>query len=170
MDSGVAALIGATLGSLVAMTGTYLTTKNAAKLEHRQWIRHKREEAYTQSVRSLLKVKNSRSAVTVEGKAVLDKSDTKEWFGHCIDVLHWIRQISVYSRKHYEMHGLDDRLEKFETTMDKLFSGDARFLTDDLASGAEVTFIAAVADSLLHAVTNAANEDIGSAILGLGPR
>jgi hypothetical protein len=171
MDASIAGIIGALIGSISAITATYLTNRHAIKSERNRWILSKKEEAYTQSIRSLLEVMNSRSEITAEGKTILRSKNVKDWLTHCIDAIFWTRQISLYSSKYYKAHRLDENLIRFQNTIEKLTIGNARLLTEGIVSepavvrtdkdGTGLSFVSAYAESLLLVVTEAARRDIG---------
>ena len=67
MDAAVAGLIGAAIGAIAGMTGTLITAYLQAKQEHMKWMRDKRVEAYSNTIRYLVRALNKRSILTFEG-------------------------------------------------------------------------------------------------------
>jgi gas vesicle protein len=99
MDAAVAGLIGAAIGAIAGMTGTLITAYFQAKQEHRKWMRDKRVEAYSNTIRYLVRALNKRSILTFEGgtlTSVIGKDVIKEWFDDLSEVLVWLSAVSMY--------------------------------------------------------------------------
>ena len=81
MDAAIAGLIGAAIGAVARMAGTLITAILQAKQEHTRWIGDKRVEAYSNTVRYLVKALNKRSSIVIEGgtlTSVMGKDVIKE--------------------------------------------------------------------------------------------
>src|SRR5437588_6497837 len=96
MDSTVAALIGAAIGALAAITSVFITSTLQAKQERRNWLRDRKQEAYANSIKYIVRVLNKRSIITAEGSTVLGKDAQKEWFDDMSEVLTWMTNLSIY--------------------------------------------------------------------------
>jgi len=53
MDSAVAGLIGAGIGALAGLLGSVFTTYFQTAQEHQKWLRDKRAESYSNTIRYL---------------------------------------------------------------------------------------------------------------------
>jgi hypothetical protein len=96
MDSTVAGLIGAAIGALAAIASAFVTSTLQARQEHRTWLRDRKQEAYANSVRYILRVLNKRSKVTAEGMTFLGQDVMKEWFDDMSEAEIWLTALSIY--------------------------------------------------------------------------
>jgi hypothetical protein len=102
MDAAIAGLIGAAIGAVAGMAGTLTTTYLQAKQEHAKWIRDKRVEAYSNTIRYLVRALNKRSSLSIEGgnlTSVMGKDVIKEWFDDLSEILVWLSAASIYCTK-----------------------------------------------------------------------
>ena len=96
MDTAIAGLIGASIGAAAGMTGTLLAQILQSRREHRKWLLSKKEDAYSNSLRYLLKALNRRSKITADGIAILSKEDMPEWFADLGETQSWITSLTIY--------------------------------------------------------------------------
>ncbi len=99
MDATVAGLIGAIIGALAVVLSTIVTYTLQAVQEHRKWLRDKRQEAYANSVKYLLRVISKRSEISMQSGqliTVLGKDVTKEWFDEMSEALTWMTILALY--------------------------------------------------------------------------
>ena len=98
MGAAIVALIGATIGAMAGIAGGYITQLMQAKVERENWIRSKREETYANTLRSLLRVGNRRSAVS-KGTAYVSQDFIKEWFDDLVEAQFWASSLTIYCSK-----------------------------------------------------------------------
>lgn len=99
MDSGVAGLIGAGIGALAGVAGTLITNHLQAKQERLKWLRDKRVESYSNTIRYLTRALNKRSEISIDSGSlvtVMGKNVTKEWFDDLSEALAWFSSLSIY--------------------------------------------------------------------------
>lgn len=97
MDPAVAGLIGAGIGAIAGMAGTLIAHSLQLKSEQNKWLLSKREEAYSNSLRYLLKSLNQRSKITADGTAILAQSEMPDWFRYLSEAQSWITALTIYS-------------------------------------------------------------------------
>jgi predicted transcriptional regulator len=105
MDAAIAGLIGAAIGAVAGMAGTLVTTYLQAKQEHAKWIRDKRVEAYSNTIRYLVRALNKRSRFAIEGgtfTSVMGEDVMKEWFDDLSEILAWLSAVSIYCSKNQQ--------------------------------------------------------------------
>lgn len=111
MDAAIAGLIGAILGALASLAGTLIAHWLQAKSEQRRWVLNKKEEAYSNSVRAILRVLNKRgrlvssipptlSIFKTEPKSWNSYADAKTEIVHDVgDIQFWLTQLTIYAAK-----------------------------------------------------------------------
>lgn len=102
MDAAIAGLIGAAIGAVAGMAGTLITTYIQARQEHTKWIRDKRVEAYSSTIRYLIKALNKRSNLSLKGgtaMSAMGEDVIKEWFDDLSEILVWLSAVSMYCSK-----------------------------------------------------------------------
>lgn len=105
MDAAIAGLIGTAIGAVAGMAGTLITTYLQAKQEHAKWIRDKRVEAYSNTIRYLVRALNKRSHLAIEGgtcTSVMGEDVIKEWFDDLSEILAWLSAVSIYCSKNQQ--------------------------------------------------------------------
>jgi hypothetical protein len=90
MDSEIAGLVGAGIGAVAGMSGTLLAQALQSRREHRKWVLTKKEEAYSNALRHLLKSLNTRSYLTADGIAILGINEMPNWFSDLSEAQSWI--------------------------------------------------------------------------------
>ncbi len=123
-------LLGTLLGGLIACLGILFTHRIQEKRERRQWLRAKKEEAYSQSCRSLLRLRNTRSRITATGSTLLDVKDIKGWFDDYVESLFWISQISLYSAGSYSTYEIGRKADRLRNCIEDLFEGKYHFIKE----------------------------------------
>lgn len=96
MDATVAGLIGAAIGALAAIASAFVTSSLQARQEHRTWLRDRKQEAYANSERYIVRVLNKRSKITAQGLTVLGEDVVKEWFDDMSEAEIWLTALSIY--------------------------------------------------------------------------
>lgn len=175
MDPALVGLLGTLLGGLTAIGGILIANRLQIQREYKERTRSNKQEAYSQSIRSLLRLINKRSKLTANGTAILGREDVKEWFDDYIETEHWVTQISLYSPKAYKAHQIDDKAKELRSVFYGLIAGtnqvvdlQIKELTDirhDVGSKNQPSKIniPTLANELLQRVIEAAHDDIGAA-------
>jgi hypothetical protein len=99
MDSAVAGLIGAVIGASAGITGTLISTYIQTKQERLEWLRDKRVESYSNTIRYLTRALNKRSIISIESgtpMTVMGQDIIKEWFDDLSESLVWLSSLSIY--------------------------------------------------------------------------
>jgi len=122
MSATIAGLLGAVIGALAVVASTFVTYSLQAKQEHRKWLRNKRQEAYANSVRYILRVLNKRSELSIEGGAFLGKDAQKEWFDDMSEALTWITTLAMYCPNTQQKQILDV-LREIQDTVSGIVNG-----------------------------------------------
>ena len=97
MDSAIAGLIGAGVGAIAGMAGTFIAHSLQSKEERKKWLLSKREEAYSNALRYLLKSLTSRSKITADGFTILSQNEMPSWFSNLSEAQSWITSLTIYS-------------------------------------------------------------------------
>ena len=96
MDTAVASLLGAGVGALAGLSGTVVAQVLQGRREHKRWLIQKKEEAYSNCLRYLLKALNRRSRISGEGGTYLTQEDIPNFFGDLIEAQAWLTAVSIY--------------------------------------------------------------------------
>lgn len=131
IDPAVSGLIGAGIGAIAGMSGTLMGQVLQSKREHKKWLLTRKEDAYSNSLKYLLRVLNKRSKLTADGIAVLAKEDVPEWFSDLSEAQAWITSLTIYCS--------DDVRETIKSVSSK-FNGVMSMLMGNnvyISSGAE---------------------------------
>lgn len=96
MDSAIAGLSGAGIGALAGMTGTIIAQTLQSRREHQKWLLTRKEDAYSNSLRHLLRVLNRRSILTADGLAILGKDEVPEWFTDITEAQAALTSLMIY--------------------------------------------------------------------------
>jgi len=92
----VAGLVGAVIGAMAGIVAAFITQLLQAKAEQNKWLRTKREEAYSNTLRFLLKTLNRRSDLAADGMAYLGSDAIKEWFDDLVEAQIWANYLTIY--------------------------------------------------------------------------
>jgi hypothetical protein len=96
MDPAVAAIVGGGIGASATLVGSVLNARNQVVRENASWLRERKESAYSNAVRSILRARNRRSALHVEeGKVVTILSDIGTFFDDLVDAQHWLSMLTT---------------------------------------------------------------------------
>jgi hypothetical protein len=85
MDAALAGAIGAGVGALATVAGSLLTTHRQADQQRVAAARRRKEEAYDNTIRFLLRARNRRSLVTAEGLLIIAQADIGTFFDDLIE-------------------------------------------------------------------------------------
>lgn len=135
MNSALIGLSGALIGAFVAIISVILSNRLQARNEREQWIRSKKVEIYSNTIKKLLTIINLRSKVTSSGVTVLAKDDVKLWFENYIDARHQLSLLSIYSPQFYKDFKIGDEVSELDCIFNELLDGSSRLiLRDDIFS------------------------------------
>jgi len=95
MDSTIAGLIGAGLGSAAGLGGTVIAHTLQRKQERATWLRSKQLESYSATLRYVLRLLHKRSSIAAGGQAVLGQDAIKEWFDDLAEIHSWLAVLTV---------------------------------------------------------------------------
>jgi hypothetical protein len=101
MDAAIAGLIGAGIGALVGLTSSLVGHVVNAHLQHRAWLRDRRNEAYAATLRYLGRVTRKRSKILGEAGPILGEDAVKEWFDDINEAQTWLSTLSIYCSDEY---------------------------------------------------------------------
>jgi hypothetical protein len=155
MDAAIAGLIGAAIGAVAGMAGTLITTYLQAKQEHAKWIRDKRVEAYSNTIRYLVRALNKRSSLAIKGDtftSVMGEDVTKEWFDDLSEILVWLSAVSIYCSKNQQ-----SKIADTTQVVDKA-------VCDFVNSGSTIFDLQNVISTALDTVEDCARKEIGRVV------
>lgn len=153
MDAALAGLIGAGIGAFAGIVGTFVTNYLQASQEHKKWIRDKRVESYSNSIRYLLRVINKRSQISIEGGrliTIMGKDVQKEWFDDLNEAVAWLSSLSIYCSKE-QSKDVNLAFRKIENIVLSIINPNSD--VSDLSGGD--------ASSALDIIVSCARKDIG---------
>ncbi len=106
MDAAVAGLIGALIGGLFSLLGSWLSNVYLIRkqreqwyldrqAEHADWVRERLQEIYSNAIECLSKL-NRRSLIFAEGQAVLSQEHQREIFTDYSEAQKWLGLFVAY--------------------------------------------------------------------------
>ena len=108
MDADSAGILGATIGGVTGLVGGLITHRLQSASDRKKWARDKQVEAYSSSIRYLVRVQNKRSLITAEGQTVLGQDAMKEWFDEISEAIAWLISLTIYCSENERQSVLDD--------------------------------------------------------------
>lgn len=155
MDSAVAGLIGAGIGAVAGIAGTLITTYLQAKQERLKWLRDKRIESYSNTIRYLTRALNKRSSISIESGTlvtIMGQDVVKEWFDDLSEALVWLSSLSIYCSENQQQE-IINAFRVVEQAVSDFISSDSRSLN-----------LQSVISSVLDSVIECARRDVGRAV------
>lgn len=155
MDSGVAGLIGADIGAVAGIAGTLITNHLQAKQERLKWLRDKRVEAYSNTIRYLTRALNKRSSISIETGTlvtIMGQDVIKEWFDDLSEALVWLSSLSIYCSENQQKE-IINAFRVVEQAVSDLITSDSRPFN-----------LQSVISSVLDSVIECARRDIGRTV------
>ncbi len=155
MDSAVAGLIGAGIGAVAGIAGTLITTYLQAKQERLKWLRDKRVESYSNTIRYLTRALNKRSSISIESGTlvtIMGQDVVKEWFDDLSEALVWLSSLSIYCSENQQQE-IINAFRVVEQAVSDFISSDSRSLN-----------LQSVISSVLDGVIECARRDVGRAV------
>jgi hypothetical protein len=155
MDSAVAGLIGAGIGAVAGIAGTLITTYLQAKQERLKWLRDKRVESYSNTIRYLTRALNKRSSISIESGTlvtIMGQDVVKEWFDDLSESLVWLSSLSIYCSENQQKE-IINAFRVVEQAVSDLITSDSRPLN-----------LQSIISSVLDSVIECARRDISRAV------
>jgi hypothetical protein len=108
MDSALAGLIGAGIGAIAGLTGAVVNYRLSLRSQHANWLRDKRQEAYSSTLRYLLRSSGKRSGIEADGTPFIGQDAIKELFDDLSDARSWLLTLhlllAIASNSNYAKH------------------------------------------------------------------
>jgi hypothetical protein len=126
MDAAVAGFLGAIVGGAATFGGTVVSNAQQAQREHKKQHEQRKVEAYSNTLRSLLRVAHRRSSISSEAGTVLGKDIIASWFDDIVDAEYWLTILSAAcSSRHRESiqkaaHELYEDVDRFTSSGGRL--------------------------------------------------
>ena len=155
MDSAVAGLIGAGIGASAGIAGTLISTYLQMKQERLKWLRDKRVESYSNTIRYLTRVLNKRSSISIESGnpvTVMGQDVIKEWFDDLSESLVWLASLSIYCSENQKKEIIN------------AFRVVEQAVSDVVTSNSHPSNIHNTISSVLDNIIECARRDIGRAV------
>jgi len=96
MESTTATLLGALIGATTGLAGSLFSQIIIARKNNRVWVRSKKDESYSNTIRYCLRARNKRSKITAEGETILEQDIIKEWFDDISETIIWGTSLTIY--------------------------------------------------------------------------
>lgn len=126
ISAPVAALLGACIGAVSSTLGAFLSNFLATRRDRVKWQLEKKVEVYTNSLRYLTKILNRRTAITAEGKAILEKHAVSEWLNDLCEAQIWLAYLQIYCSKKNK--------KVIKKTLDKLSQRVCEFMNNAITT------------------------------------
>lgn len=83
-----------------------------SKRDHKKWRLSKKEEAYSNTLRYLLKVLNRRSQITADGITFISKEHLPQWFQDISEAQAWMTSLTIVcsSNVRAEINSVSEKL------------------------------------------------------------
>ena len=95
MDAALAAVIGAAIGAGATVLGSLLSARQQSAQQHAASVRQRKEAAYSNAIRSVLRARNRRSAMSAEGMSFIANEDVGTFFDDLVDAQHWLAVLTT---------------------------------------------------------------------------
>jgi gas vesicle protein len=176
VSTAVVGLLGAAIGAVAGIVAAFITQNLQAKTERKKWLRTKREQAYSNTLRFLLKTLNRRSGLASDGMAYLGREAIKEWLDDVVEAQIWANYLTIYCSESQKANiaevasNLNETVSKFLTAADTEIpigrsdtSSEATLDSPDVVSRPSdgLAELPAVVSSSHRTVLSCAREDIG---------
>lgn len=166
MDSAIAGLIGAGIGAVAGMFGAIMTQSLQSKNDRRKWLLSKKEEAYSSSIRFLLKSLNRRSKITATGISVLAQNEMPDWFIDLSEAQAWVSSLTIYASSETR-ESINKVAYRFNSTMSDLLGYQLALTVEERQKGITTIEEKSLSDFLTFAykeVLRCAQIDLGKHI------
>lgn len=171
MDSTVAGLIGAGIGAVAGMVGTIIGQTMQSQRDHNKWQLSKKEEAYSNTLRYLLKVLNRRSQITADGIVFISKEHLPQWFQDISEAQAWMTSLTIVCSS--DVRGtINSVSEKLNVAMSQFLGmemkvGEAKEVVQDVAVAGKGPDFGNLSEAVAFAyseVLKCARKDLGKHI------
>jgi hypothetical protein len=95
VSSAIAGLIGAAIGALAGIAGAFISQRMQARATQERTLQSKREEAYSSTLRYLLRVQNRRSGISA-GHIYIAQESFKEFVDDMVEAQFWASTLTIY--------------------------------------------------------------------------
>jgi hypothetical protein len=116
MNAALAGLIGAVIGSLAAIGATFVTSLLQARQEHLKWLRDRKVEAYSSSLRYIQRIINM-----FQYPKFINENEGKDFLDNLSEVQIWLAALTAYCspRQRKQITVVFDKLkEEISTTVE----------------------------------------------------
>jgi hypothetical protein len=119
VSSAIAGLIGAAIGALAGVAGAFISQRMQARATQERALQSKKEEAYSSTLRYMLRVQNRRGGVSAETGPYITKEGVKELFDDIVEAQYWASTLTIYCSKAQRetvkevSHNLNETVEDF---------------------------------------------------------
>jgi hypothetical protein len=156
VDAALAGLLGAAVGAVSGLGGSWLSARLGQNQEQVSWRRAKTEEAYTQCIHALLLMVNMRSRLGAGGgMPYLSEDDIPKWLANIVEARYWLTAVTIFCSEDSRAR-LAPHEQALSDAVEHLMRGD--FRVDKRTREPEGL---AVVRPTLAAVVDAARRDIG---------
>ena len=90
MDAAVAVVIGAGIGAGATLLGSVLTARQQASQQRSVAVRERKQAAYENAIRFLLRAANRRSGLTAAGVPYIAEDQIATFFDDLVEAQHWL--------------------------------------------------------------------------------
>jgi hypothetical protein len=135
VDAAVAAVVGASIGAGATVLGSLLTARQQAAQRHTEDVRQRKEAAYSNAIRSLLRARNRRTAMSAEGMTFIAEEDIGTFFDDVVDAQHWLAVLATACGAK-QRPAIDQAGARLNETVDRIVKSGSRALDKrELLSG-----------------------------------
>ena len=127
MSSAIVGLIGAAIGAIAGVAGAFISQQMQARAAQERALHSKKEEAYSSTLRYLLRAQNRRSEISVEGGTfgtVLTKEGVKELFDDMVEAQFWVSALTIYCSEDQRQR-VNDVSRDIYRTVEEFVSGES---------------------------------------------
>jgi len=155
------ALLGACIGAASSISGAFLSNLLAARRDKAKWQLEKKVEAYSSSLRYLTRVLNRRTAITLDGHAVIEKQGVAEWLNDLCEAQIWLSYLQIYcSQKHQKV--LKKSLDKLSQRVQEFMHNSITTRTQTFESETEALSFAQLIQSVYEDIYTCARDELSS--------
>lgn len=90
MDAAIAGFLGAIVGGAATFGGTVVSNSQQAGRERKKENKQRKVEAYSNSIRSLIRVAHRRSTFSAKTSDALGEEIVASWFDDIVDAEYWL--------------------------------------------------------------------------------
>jgi len=87
--------MGAGIGASATVIGNLVNTRSQASHERTSWNRERKEAAYNNAIRYVLRARNRSSGLTEEGMSHMTEESIAAFFDDLVDAQHWVSMLTT---------------------------------------------------------------------------